>query len=57
MGNFSISHYTGIRVEPTYIEFRYIIDMAEIPTYQEMQDTGIVPKEGSRPGHVSCKES
>ncbi len=47
MGNFSISHYTGIRVEPTYIEVRYIIDMAEIPTYQEMQDTGIVAKEGS----------
>lgn len=47
MGNFSISHYTGIRVEPTYIELRYIIDMAEIPTYQEIQDAGIVPKEGS----------
>ncbi len=47
MGNFSVSHYTGIRVEPTYIEVRYIIDMAEIPTYQEMQDTGIVAKEGS----------
>ena len=47
MGNFSISHYTGIRIESTYIELRYIIDMAEIPTYQEIQDTGIVPKEGS----------
>jgi ABC-type nickel/cobalt efflux system permease component RcnA len=47
MGNFSISHYTGIRVEPAYIELRYIIDMAEIPTYQEMQETGLVPKEGS----------
>jgi ABC-type nickel/cobalt efflux system permease component RcnA len=47
MGNFSVSHYTGIRVEPTYIEVRYIIDMAEIPTYQEMQDTGIIAKEGS----------
>jgi ABC-type nickel/cobalt efflux system permease component RcnA len=47
MGNFSISHYTGIRVEPTYIELRYIIDMAEIPTYQEMQDTGIFAHEGS----------
>jgi ABC-type nickel/cobalt efflux system permease component RcnA len=47
MGNFSISHYTGIRVEPTYIEVRYIIDMAEIPTYQEMQDKGIITKDGS----------
>lgn len=46
MGNFSISHYSALRVEPGYIELRYIIDMAEIPTYQEIQDTGISPKEG-----------
>ena len=46
MGNFSISHYAGIRVEPGFVEVRYLIDMAEIPTYQEIQDTGIVPKEG-----------
>jgi ABC-type nickel/cobalt efflux system permease component RcnA len=37
MGNFSISHYAGIRVEPGSIELRYLIDMAEIPTFQEMQ--------------------
>jgi nickel/cobalt exporter len=37
MGNFSVSHYAGIRVEPGYIELRYLIDMAEIPTFQEMQ--------------------
>ena len=46
MGNFSISHYAGIRVESGFIEVRYLIDMAEIPTYQEMQDTGMVPKDG-----------
>lgn len=46
MGNFSISHYAGIRVAPGFIELRYLIDMAEIPTFQEMQDTGIVPREG-----------
>ncbi len=46
MGNFSISHYAGIRVEPGHIEVRYLIDMAEIPTYQEIQDNGIVPMEG-----------
>jgi nickel/cobalt exporter len=42
MGNFSISHYAGIRVEPGYIELRYLIDMAEIPTFQEMQQNNIV---------------
>jgi len=45
MGNFSISHYSGIRVESDFIEVRYLIDMAEIPTYQEIQETGIVPTE------------
>jgi nickel/cobalt exporter len=42
MGNFSISHYAGIRVEPGFIEVRYLIDMAEIPTFQEMQQNSIV---------------
>ncbi len=46
MGNFSISHYAGIRIERGYIELRYILDEAEIPTFQEMQRAGIVPKVG-----------
>ncbi len=46
MGNFSISHYTGVRVEAGFIEVRYLIDMAEIPTYQEIQNAGIVPTDG-----------
>ena len=37
MGNFSISHYADIRIEQGFIELRYLIDMAEIPTFQEMQ--------------------
>ena len=44
MGNFSISHYTGIRVEPDFIELRYLIDMAEIPTFQEMQQNNFVAR-------------
>jgi len=41
MGNFSISHYASIRIDRTFVELRYILDMAEIPTFQEMQQTGI----------------
>jgi ABC-type nickel/cobalt efflux system permease component RcnA len=41
MGNFSISHYAGIRLEDGYVEIRYVIDEAEIPTFQEMQRTGL----------------
>ncbi len=44
MGNFSISHYAGIRIEHGFLELRYLLDMAEIPTFQEMQRTGIVAK-------------
>ena len=45
MGNFSISHYAGIRIEPGFIELSYLIDMAEIPTFQEMQQSGITARE------------
>src|SRR5437773_4490710 len=44
MGNFSISHYAGIRVEQDGVEVQYLIDMAEIPTFQEIQENGIVPQ-------------
>jgi ABC-type nickel/cobalt efflux system permease component RcnA len=44
MGNFSISHYAGIFVDSGYIELNYIVDVAEIPTYQEMQDSHITAK-------------
>jgi len=33
MGNFSINHYSGIRLEQNFVELRYLIDMAEIPTF------------------------
>lgn len=46
LGNFSISHYARLRVEPEAIELRYLIDMAEIPTFQELQETGFTPEEG-----------
>ena len=46
MGNFSINHYSGIRVEKGLVEVRYIIDLAEIPTYQEIQNAGIVARLG-----------
>jgi hypothetical protein len=44
LGNFSISHYTGIQVAQDGIELHYVLDMAEIPTFQELQDTSLVPE-------------
>ena len=41
MGNFSVNHYSRIAVGGDRIRVRYIIDLAEIPTYQELQKAGI----------------
>jgi ABC-type nickel/cobalt efflux system permease component RcnA len=46
MGNFSINHYSKIISGPGAIEIDYIIDMAEIPTFQQIQENGIIPKGG-----------
>lgn len=44
LGNFSISQYSAVRIGQQDVELRYIVDMAEIPTFQEIQETGLVPK-------------
>jgi ABC-type nickel/cobalt efflux system permease component RcnA len=41
MGNFSINHYAKIQVGARRIDLEYIIDMAEIPTFQETQVNGL----------------
>ena len=46
MGNFSINHYSRIVPGERAIELEYIIDMAEIPTFQEIQGGGLVAKIG-----------
>src|ERR1700684_1670854 len=46
MGNFSINHYSKIIPGAHAIEVEYIIDMAEIPTFQQMQESAVVPKAG-----------
>src|SRR5262245_21939433 len=37
LGNFSISQYTAIQIGEDAVALRYFIDMAEIPTFQELQ--------------------
>jgi hypothetical protein len=34
-GQFSISHYLNLKVEMSGVELLYIIDMAEVPTFQD----------------------
>lgn len=45
LGNFTINHYTGIEVRSDSMILHYVIDMAEIPTFQEMQREGIKSEE------------
>lgn len=49
LGNFSVNHYTRIEVEKSKVKLRAVLDMAEIPTFQESRliDTN---KDGSLSG-------
>jgi ABC-type nickel/cobalt efflux system permease component RcnA len=37
LGNFTINHYAGITVRPSQVDLDVVIDMAEIPAFQERQ--------------------
>src|SRR2546422_3573067 len=37
LGNFTINHYAGIRIEPAKVDLDVVIDQAEIPTFTERQ--------------------
>ena len=41
MGNFSVNHYAKITLEPDGVRLQYFIDLAEIPTYQELQQASL----------------
>jgi len=44
MGNFSVNHYSKIKMGQQSVEIRYLIDMAEIPTFQEIRQFELTPK-------------
>ena len=37
MGNFTINHYSALTVTSSRVDLRYVLDMAEIPTFAELQ--------------------
>ena len=60
MGNFSVNHYSKIILESDHIRIRYFIDLAEIPTFQELQQakiaaTDIDPNSQAVIGYVSAR--
>ena len=41
LGNFTINHLTKVRVGASDVTIRYVLDIAEIPTFQIMHARGI----------------
>src|SRR5258707_490670 len=44
LGNFTITHYSGLRVGVDTIVLDHVIDMAEIPAFQERR--GVIDRNG-----------
>src|ERR1035438_6842216 len=59
MGNFSVNHYSKITIKQGSIEILYLIDMAEIPTFQEMRQFGITatPGDPGAPSYLDQQEA
>jgi nickel/cobalt transporter (NicO) family protein len=43
MGNFSVSHFTRFDINKKVVNVTYVLDLAEIPTYQLMRDWNLDP--------------
>ena len=59
LGNFTINHYAGIRVEPDRVLLDVVIDRAEIPTFQarlafDTDMDGVVSDEEADVGRVTA---
>lgn len=52
LGNFTVNRFARVRVEPGGVRVRYVIDMAEIPAFQESQVMDV-----NHDGVVSAEES
>ena len=57
LGNFTINHFARLEVGGAKIKLRYVIDMAEIPTFQELQSLiatgGAAPSTGELDAYAS----
>src|SRR5919202_5688342 len=51
LGNFTINHYSRLQVSANAVRLRYVLDMAEIPTFQEKQ---LIDRNGD--GSISADE-
>jgi len=47
MGNFSVSHYSRLQLEPDGVKLTYVLDLAEIPTFELFADWGVTPSDAA----------
>ena len=55
MGNFSVNHYSKISLDREGIRISYIIDLAEIPTYQELQQGNVTAECSISGSYAFCR--
>ena len=53
MGNFSVSHFTRFDVQKKSVNVTYVLDLAEIPTYQLLRDWNLDPSADAKSMAVS----
>jgi hypothetical protein len=55
LGNFSVNHLAQVRVSNDRVDVRYILDQAEIPTFQErgLSAEAVLTRKRSRSGSAS----
>lgn len=53
MGNFSINHYAALTFAGNHVQILFLLDMAEIPTFQELSETAALHLANASEGAVS----
>lgn len=56
MGNFSVSHFTRFDVQKKSVNVTYVLDLAEIPTYQLMRDWNLDPSADAKIPQTSLEQ-
>ena len=56
MGNFSVSHFTRFDVQKKSVNVTYVLDLAEIPTYQLMRDWNLDPSADAKIPQATLNE-
>ena len=56
MGNFSVSHFTRFDVNKKVVNITYVLDLAEIPTYQLMREWNLDPSADAKIPQATLEE-